>query len=198
MRCVFKPFWSLLTKRGEAYVLIVFKRVLMGGCIILPSTYNSCLLIHLVLWVVTLKLDGRLLLFLLLCVAMINSAWSHSADVHFSLCISLSLLSFYMHNVLSSHFEDGLHKAKPATCICIQKQIIYMHIFRGSLVICMRTILTTLNFHILLSLLKTSTSLSSITKKGEIVRASSATPSWFWSIANKHGWGTNVFVRIAG
>ena len=139
--------------------------------ILLPSVYNSRFSIHLVLWVVTLKLDGRLLLFLLFCVAMINSAWSHSADVHLSLCISLS---FYMHNVLSSHFEVGLHKAKPAMCICVQKQTIYMHILRGSLVICMKTILTILNFHILLSSLETSTSLS-ITKKGDIVSASSAT-----------------------
>ena len=44
-----------------------------------------------------------------------------------------------------------------------------------------------LNFHILLSPLKTSTSLSPITKKGEIVSASSATPSWFWSIDDKLG-----------
>ena len=35
--------------------------------------------------------------------------------------------------------------------------------------------------------LKTSTSLSSITKKGEIVSASTATPSWFWSIDDKVG-----------
>ena len=35
--------------------------------------------------------------------------------------------------------------------------------------------------------LKTSTSLSSITKKGEIVSASSATPSSFWSIDDKVG-----------
>ena len=49
-----------------------------------------------------------------------------------------------MHNALSSHFDDGLHKAKPAMCICIQTQVIYMHIFRGSLVLCMKTILTTL------------------------------------------------------
>ena len=73
MLYVLKPFWSLLTKGGEAYELIVFKRVLMGGCTnFFPSVYNSRLLIHLVLWVVTLKLDGRLLLFLLLCDAMIN------------------------------------------------------------------------------------------------------------------------------
>ena len=32
MLYVFKPFWSLLTKGGEAYELIVFKRVHMGGC----------------------------------------------------------------------------------------------------------------------------------------------------------------------
>ena len=38
-----------------------------------------------------------------------------------------------------------------------------------------------------LSPLKTSTSLSSITKEGEIVSASSATPSWFWSIDDKPG-----------
>ena len=170
----------------------------MGGCIIFAKSYNSRLLIHLVLWVVTLKFDGRSLLYLLFCNAIINPAWSHSADVHFSLCISLSLLFAYMHNALSSHLDDGLHKAKPAMCICIQTQIIYMHIFRGSLVLCMKTILTTLNFHILLSLLKTLTSLSSITKKGEIVSASSATPSWFWSIDDKPGSGTNEFVRIAG
>ena len=30
------------------------------------------------------------------------------------------------------------------------------------------------------------------------VSASSATPSWFWSIDDKLSWGTNVFVRIAG
>ena len=30
------------------------------------------------------------------------------------------------------------------------------------------------------------------------VSASSATPSWFWSIEDKPSWGTNVFVRIAG
>ena len=35
--------------------------------------------------------------------------------------------------------------------------------------------------------LKTSSSLSSITKKGEIVSASSATLVWFWSIDNKLG-----------
>ena len=40
--------------------------------------------------------------------------------------------------------------------------------------------------HILFPL-KTSTNLSSITKKGEIVSASSATPSWFWSIDDKVG-----------
>ena len=32
----------------------------------------------------------------------------------------------------------------------------------------------------------------------ETVSASSATPSWFWSIDDKPSWGTNVFVRIAG
>ena len=138
----------------------------MGGCYFFPSDYNLHLLIHLVLLVVTLKLDGRLLLFLLFCDAMTNPAWSHSADVHFPLCIALSSLLAYMHNALSSHLDDGLHKAKPAMCVCFPKQIIYMHIFRGSLVICMKTILPTLNFHILLSPLKTSTSLSSITKKG--------------------------------
>ena len=92
MLYVFKPFWSLLTKGGEAYELIVFKWFLMGGCITFAKSYNSRFLIHLVLWVVTLKLDGRLLLYLLLCGAMINPAWSHTADVHLSLCIPLSLL----------------------------------------------------------------------------------------------------------
>ena len=149
-------------------------------------------------WVVTLKLDGRLPLLLLPYDAMINPAWSHSADAHFSLCISLSSLLLCMHDEFSSCVEEDLHKAKPAMCICIQRQNIYMHIFRGSLFQPMKPIPMYFNFHILLSPLKTSTSLSSITKKGEIVSASSATPSWFWSIDDKHGWWTNVFVRIAG
>jgi hypothetical protein len=46
--------------------------------------------------------------------------------------------------------------------------------------------------------LKTSTYLSSIAKKGEIVSAWNATPCWFWSIDDKHAWGTNVFVRFTG
>ena len=33
---------------------------------------------------------------------------------------------------------------------------------------------------------------------GHFVSASSATPSWFWSIDDKLGCRTNVFVRIAG
>ena len=74
MLYVFKPFWSLLTKGGEAYELIVFKRVHMGGCYIFAKWLQLSFLIHLVLWVVTLKPDGRLLRFLLLCDAMINSA----------------------------------------------------------------------------------------------------------------------------
>ena len=34
--------------------------------------------------------------------------------------------------------------------------------------------------------------------QSEVVSASSATPSWFWSIDDKPSSGTNVFVRIAG
>ena len=58
----FKPFWSLLTKGGEAYELIVFKRVHMGGYFMFCLVFTTLVLIHLVLSVVTLKLDGRLLL----------------------------------------------------------------------------------------------------------------------------------------
>ena len=75
MLYVFKPFWSLLTKGGEAYEFDSLQVGPYGRLLyVLPSVYNSRLLIHLVLWVVTLKLDGRLLLFLLLCDAMINPA----------------------------------------------------------------------------------------------------------------------------
>ena len=111
MLYVFKPFWSLLKKGGEAYELIVFKRVHMGGCYIFSKWLQLSLLIHLVLWVVTLKLDVRLLLSLLFCdatinsaCAMINPAWTHSADVHFSLCMSLfmyicSCMLYCLHTV---------------------------------------------------------------------------------------------------
>ena len=106
---VFKTFWSSLTKGGEAYGLIVFKRVHMGGCYTFAKCLQLSLLKHLVLWVVTLKLDGRLLLFLLFCDAMINSACaminparSHIADVHFSLCMSLYSSYLFMHDELSS------------------------------------------------------------------------------------------------
>ena len=92
----------------------------------------------------------------------------------------------------------GSPQVQPAMCICIPKaNYLYAHL-QGEPLQLMKTIPYPLQFHILYSLLKTSTSLSSITKKGEIVSASSATPSWFWSIDDKPSWGTNVFVRIAG
>ena len=46
---LFKPFWSLLTKGGEAYELIVFKRVHMGGCFIICLVFTTLVLLHLVL-----------------------------------------------------------------------------------------------------------------------------------------------------
>ena len=57
---LFGPYWQ----KGEKHMsLIVFKRVHMGGCfIIFAWCLQLSLLIHLVLWVVTLKHDGRLLL----------------------------------------------------------------------------------------------------------------------------------------
>ena len=82
--------------------------------------------------------------------------------------------------------EGDLHKEKPAICICIQKKITHMHIFMGSPFNFMKSMTTFFNFHIFLSPLKTSANLSSITKKGDIVSASSATLSWFWSIDEKH------------
>ena len=70
-------------------------------------------------------------------------------------------------------------------CICIPKaNYLYAHL-QGERLQLMKTIPYPLQFHRLYSPLKTLTSLSSITKKGEIVSASSATPSWFWSIDDK-------------
>ena len=70
-------------------------------------------------------------------------------------------------------------------CICVPKaNYLYAHL-QGEPLQLMKTIPYPLQFHRLYSPLKTSTSLSSITKKGEIVSASSATPSWFWSIDDK-------------
>ena len=56
---LFGPYWQ----KGEKHMrLIVFKRVHMGGCFIFCFVLTTLVLLHLVLWVVTLKLDGRLLL----------------------------------------------------------------------------------------------------------------------------------------
>ena len=92
----------------------------------------------------------------------------------------------------------GAPQVQPAMCICIQKQNTYMHIFRGSLPATYEDNTLILTFHILLSPLKKFNQFVINHQKGEIVSASSATPSWFWSIDDKPGWGTNVFVRIAG
>ena len=74
MLYVFKPFWSLLTKGGEAYEVDSLQAGTYGVvALFLLSSYNS----HSETFgfsVVTLKPDGRLLLLLPLCDAMINSA----------------------------------------------------------------------------------------------------------------------------
>ena len=61
---LFGPYWQ----KGEKHRLIVFKRVLMGGWYTFCLVLTTLVLIHLVLWVVTLKHNGRLLLFLQFCV----------------------------------------------------------------------------------------------------------------------------------
>ena len=109
-----------------------------------------------------------------------------------SYCYIISCMMNYLHKLkwisTSTTCHVHLHSKSKNT---------YMHIFRGSPCYLWRQFLSITISHTL-SPLKTSTSLSSITKKGEIVSASSATPSWFWSIDDKVGWGTNAFVRIAG
>ena len=130
--------------------------------------------------------------------AMITSALRSSCrHPFFIMHVILLAISFHAWWIIFISWS-GYPKVQPAMCICIPKANYYMHIFRGSLLLLTKTIPHPLQFHIFLSPLKTSTSLSSITKKGEIVSASSATPSWFWSIDDKVGWGTNAFVRIAG
>lgn len=50
MLYVFKPFWSLLTKGGEAYEFDSLQAGSYGRLhYILLRAYNSCILIHLVL-----------------------------------------------------------------------------------------------------------------------------------------------------
>ena len=56
---LFGPYWQ----KGEKLMsLIVFKRVHMGGCIIFCLVFTTLALDTFGSWVVTLKLDGRLLL----------------------------------------------------------------------------------------------------------------------------------------
>ena len=76
-------------------------------------------------WVVTLKLDGRLPLLLLPYEAMINPAWSHSADDQFSLCMSLSSLLSYMHDELYSWLKISTKQNMPCAFA-----------FKGKLLIC--------------------------------------------------------------
>ena len=92
----------------------------------------------------------------------------------------------------------GSPQVQPAMCICIPKAKLFICTSSGGALATYEDKFLSFTISHTLSPLKTSTSLSSITKKGEIVSASSATPSWFWSIDDKPGWGTNVFVRIAG
>ena len=56
---LFGPYWQ---KREKHMSLIVFKRVHMGSYFMFCLVFTTLVLIHLVLWVVILKLDGRLLL----------------------------------------------------------------------------------------------------------------------------------------
>ena len=91
-----------------------------------------------------------------------------------------------MHDELSSYGEEDLHKYNLPCAFAFQKQnYLYAHL-QGEPLLLMKTI-PILTISHTLSPLKTSTSLSSITKKGEIVSSSSATPSWFWSIDDKVG-----------
>ena len=92
-----------------------------------------------------------------------------------------------MHKVLSSYGKEDLHKYNLPCAFAFESKILIRTSSGGTFCYLGRKYLNPLQFHILLSPLKTSTSLSSITKKGEIVSASSATPSLFWSIDDKLG-----------
>ena len=172
--------------------------------ILFPSAYNYHFRYIWFFWVVTLKLDGRLLPF-------ISTMW---CDDKLRMCDDKSRTKSFcrrpfiiMHVILFAiSFHEwwiifiswsGSPQVQPTMCICIPKAN-YLHAhLQGEPLQLMKTISYPYNFTYL-SLLKTSTNLSSITKKGEILSASSATPSWFWSIDDKPIWGTNVFVRIVG
>ena len=92
----------------------------------------------------------------------------------------------FMHDVLSSYGEEDLHKYNLPCAFAFQRKTSICTSSREPLQL-MKTIPYPLQFHRLYSPLKTSTSLSSITKKGDTISASSATPSWFWSINDKPG-----------
>ena len=88
---LFGPYWQ----KGEKHMsLIVFKRVHMGGCFIFCLMFTTLVLIHLVLRVVTPKLDGRLLLICYFVMRWQIPHLDHFADVHFPLCMSLSSHTF--------------------------------------------------------------------------------------------------------
>ena len=91
-----------------------------------------------------------------------------------------------MHHVLSSYGEEDLHKYNLPCAFALQRKTFLCTSSGGALATYEDNSLSFTISHTL-SPLKTSISLSSITKKGEIVSASSATPSWFWSIDDKVG-----------
>ncbi len=156
MLYVFKPFWSLLTKGGEAYELIVFKRVHMGGCFIFCFVFTTLVLIHLVLWVVTLKTRWSSATYLLYCDAMTNSACAMITSALISFCrhpfvimhVTLLVTIFHAWWIIFISWR-GSPQVQPAMCICIPKaNYLYAHL-QGEPLPLMKTIPYPLQFQIL-------------------------------------------------
>ena len=199
MLYVFKPFWSFLTKGGEAYELIVFKRVHMGGC------YNFCQVVTTVILDTFGSLGCNTLTWwssatfpaILWCDDKFRMK-SFRRRPFFIMHVIIFAISLYAWWVVFISWRGSPQSKTYHLHLHSKANYLYAHLQGEPFCYLRRQYLNPSQFHILLSSLKTSTSLSLITKKGEMVSASSATPSWFWSIDDKPGWGTNVFVRIAG
>ena len=137
MLYVFKPFWSLLTKAGEAYEFDSLQAGPYGWCFyILPSVYISCILIHLVLWVVTPKLDGRLLL--ICCVLLhaysslilLHTCWITSVTIFHHAFQILHMLC--QMRVWITRYRGRSPWFNSSNVHCLKRKFLTMHIFRGS------------------------------------------------------------------
>ena len=129
---LFGPYWQ----KGEKHMsLIVFKRVHMGGYFMFCLVFTTLVLIHLVLWVVTLKLDGLSATYLLFCDAysslmLMHACWITSVTIFHHAFQILHII--YQMRVWITRYRGRSPWFNSSSVHCFKSKFLTMHIFRGS------------------------------------------------------------------